>query len=122
MHIRVFRAMIQPDVGRKMGFPPSYPDSWNELCARAHVFVIQVLITIDSISFFAEDNGVSIRPGYFVSSFMNLTLVIVLRLPPPKDRGLFPTIRLVIIDEYARKSQLKVCPFSLFLYVDNLIV
>jgi len=40
-----------------MGFPPSRRDNWNELCA----FVIQVLITIDSISFFTED-GVSIRP------------------------------------------------------------
>lgn len=42
-----------------MGFPG--PDSWNEHRALARAFVIQVLITIDSISFYAED-GVSIRP------------------------------------------------------------
>lgn len=45
-----------------MGFPPSrYPDSWNEHRALARAFVIQVLITIDSISFYAGD-GVFIHP------------------------------------------------------------
>lgn len=38
-----------------MGFSPSrYADSWNEHRALARAFVIQVLITIDSISFYAE--------------------------------------------------------------------